>query len=65
MLITDDLDMGALSGSPAERAGAALNAGCDLALYCPGELTATAALADGVTDRADRVIAAIREEIAQ
>jgi formiminotetrahydrofolate cyclodeaminase len=30
-----------------------------------GELTATAALADGVTDRAGRVIAAIREEIAQ
>ncbi|MGH3211161.1 MAG: cyclodeaminase/cyclohydrolase family protein [Trebonia sp.] len=29
------------------------------------ELTATAALADGVTDRAGRVIAAIREEIAQ
>jgi formiminotetrahydrofolate cyclodeaminase len=29
------------------------------------ELSATAALADGVTDRADRVIAAIREEIAQ
>ena len=30
-----------------------------------GELTATAALADGVADRAARVIAAIREEIAQ
>jgi formiminotetrahydrofolate cyclodeaminase len=29
------------------------------------ELTATAALADGVTDRAGRVIAAIREEITQ
>jgi len=29
------------------------------------ELTATAALADGVSDRAGRVIAAIREEIAQ
>jgi len=29
------------------------------------ELSATAALADGVTDRAGRVIAAIREEIAQ
>jgi len=29
------------------------------------ELTATAALADGVTDRAGRMIAAIREEIAQ
>jgi len=29
------------------------------------ELSATAALAEGVTDRADRVIAAVREEIAQ
>jgi methenyltetrahydrofolate cyclohydrolase len=29
------------------------------------ELSATAALADGVTDRAGRVIAAVREEIAQ
>jgi formiminotetrahydrofolate cyclodeaminase len=29
------------------------------------ELSGTAALADGVTDRADRVIAAIREEISQ
>jgi formiminotetrahydrofolate cyclodeaminase len=29
------------------------------------ELSATAALADGVTDRADRVVAAIRQEIAQ
>ena len=29
------------------------------------ELVATAALADGVTDRAGRVIAAIREEITQ
>jgi formiminotetrahydrofolate cyclodeaminase len=28
------------------------------------ELSATAALADGVTDRADRVIAAVRDEIA-
>jgi len=28
------------------------------------ELTATAALADGVTDRADRVVTAVREEIA-
>jgi len=29
------------------------------------ELSATASLADGVTDRADRVIAAIREEITE
>jgi hypothetical protein len=29
------------------------------------ELAATAALADGVADRADRVILAVREEITQ
>jgi formiminotetrahydrofolate cyclodeaminase len=29
------------------------------------ELTATAALADGVADRADRVVAAVREEISR
>lgn len=37
ILVTDDLAMGALSGPPGERAAAALDAGCDLALYCPGD----------------------------
>ncbi len=37
VLVSDDLAMGALSGEPAERAQAALAAGCDLALYCPGD----------------------------
>lgn len=37
-LISDDLAMAALTGTPAERAGAALAAGCDIALYCPGDL---------------------------
>ena len=36
-LISDDLAMAALSGTPAARALAALEAGCDLALYCPGD----------------------------
>lgn len=35
-LITDDLSMGALSGSMAERASGSLAAGCDLALHCNG-----------------------------
>ncbi|MBO6674645.1 MAG: beta-N-acetylhexosaminidase [Rhizobiales bacterium] len=35
-LMTDDLAMGALSGSMAERASGALAAGCDLALHCNG-----------------------------
>lgn len=41
VLVSDDLDMNALSGTPVERATAALAAGCDLALVCAGELGAT------------------------
>jgi len=44
VLVTDDLAMKALSGAPADLARAALAAGCDLALYCGGELSPTAAL---------------------
>jgi beta-N-acetylhexosaminidase len=38
ILVSDDLAMRALTGTPAERATAALAAGCDLALYCPGDM---------------------------
>lgn len=44
VLASDDLAMGALSGPPEQRAAAALAAGCDLALYCAGELSATEAV---------------------
>ena len=37
VLVTDDLSMEALSGSMAERAQAALAAGCDLVLHCNGK----------------------------
>jgi beta-N-acetylhexosaminidase len=37
VLASDDLAMQALHGTPAERAVAALDAGCDIALYCPGD----------------------------
>jgi beta-N-acetylhexosaminidase len=36
--MTDDLSMGALSGSLAERTRHALAAGCDLILHCNGNL---------------------------
>src|SRR6056297_3366880 len=36
LLMTDDLSMGALPGSIAERAGRAIAAGCDLILHCNG-----------------------------
>lgn len=35
-LMSDDLSMGALSGTMAQRASGALDAGCDLALHCNG-----------------------------
>lgn len=44
LLLSDDLAMRALAGEPAERATAALAAGCDLALYCPGDLEANRAV---------------------
>jgi beta-N-acetylhexosaminidase len=44
VVVSDDLAMRALSGTPAERAIAALAAGCDIALYCAGDLDPTAAL---------------------
>jgi beta-N-acetylhexosaminidase len=44
VLVTDDLGMRALSGTPDSLARQALAAGCDIALYCGGEPSATAAL---------------------
>lgn len=44
VLVSDDLAMGALSGAPADRALAALAAGCDLALYCAGDFGPTSDL---------------------
>ncbi len=38
LLMTDDLSMGALSGSLAERTAAAIEAGCDMALHCNGDM---------------------------
>jgi beta-N-acetylhexosaminidase len=43
-LLSDDLAMAALTGTPAERALAALAAGCDIALYCPGDLAGNLAV---------------------
>ena len=46
LLITDDLNMQALSGTVAERALASIRAGCDIALHCRGtvaEMAETAA----------------------
>ncbi len=38
LLMSDDISMGALSGSLRERTRAAMAAGCDMALHCNGKL---------------------------
>jgi len=38
LLMSDDISMGALSGSIAERSRAAIAAGCDVILHCNGEM---------------------------
>jgi beta-N-acetylhexosaminidase len=48
LLISDDLDMKALSGTLAERAAAVLQAGCDIALNCWGRLDDMEAIANRV-----------------
>ncbi len=48
VLVSDDLAMQALTGTPAQRALAALAAGCDLALYCSGDMAANQALLKAV-----------------
>ncbi|MBB4210345.1 beta-N-acetylhexosaminidase [Rhodothalassium salexigens DSM 2132] len=47
LLLSDDLEMAALDGTMAERAAAALTAGCDLALHCSGDLGGVADAANG------------------
>ncbi len=45
LLMSDDLSMGALSGSLAERTRAAIGAGCDVALHCNGDMNEMEAVA--------------------
>jgi beta-N-acetylhexosaminidase len=45
LLMGDDISMGALSGSIAERARASLAAGCDLVLHCNGKMDEMQAVA--------------------
>src|SRR5580698_8790830 len=49
LLMSDDISMGALSGTLAERAGAALTAGCDVILHCNGDIAEMRAVAGAVS----------------
>ncbi len=54
LLMTDDLSMGALSGTLQERTAAAFRAGCDMALHCNGDLAEMAAVASHTPDLSGR-----------
>jgi beta-N-acetylhexosaminidase len=67
VLVTDDLAMKALSGAPADLAARALAAGCDIALYCSGDLAPTEALLRAcppLTQAAEQRLGAGREAAA-
>ena len=60
VLVSDDVSMGALAGSFAERTRGALDAGCDLVLHCNGdmaEMPEIAAAARPLTPQAQTRIA--------
>ena len=68
LLMSDDVSMGALSGSIAERTRASLAAGCDLVLHCNGQLEEMRAVAaeapplqGAAAARAEAALAARRE----
>jgi beta-N-acetylhexosaminidase len=70
LLMSDDVSMGALSGSLADRSRAALAAGCDLVLHCNGNLEEMRQVADASPElagegaaRADRALALRRNRI--
>lgn len=47
LIVSDDLSMKALSGSLADRAKAAVKAGCDVVLHCNGDMAEMASVAEG------------------
>ena len=65
LLLTDDLNMQALSGSLADRASRSLAAGCDIALHCKGDLAEMIAVADAAGDMSDATRARAAHALAQ
>lgn len=61
VLVSDDLSMKALGGSLGARAGAALDAGCDIALHCNGDPREMAAVAAAVRPLAAASLARVAD----
>lgn len=68
LLMTDDLNMQALSGTLSERTGRSIAAGCDIALHCKGDLAemqqvaaAAGAMTEAARQRASAALAQRRD----
>lgn len=61
LVMSDDLDMAALTGTVAERARGVIAAGCDVALHCSGKLADMAAVADAVPELSGAALARLKE----
>ncbi len=57
VLVSDDLAMNALTGTPGERADRAVAAGCDIAMHCSGVLSDTADVLASAPDLSDAALA--------
>jgi beta-N-acetylhexosaminidase len=65
LLMGDDVSMGALSGSLAERARASLQAGCDMVLHCNGDLAEMREVAGAVPALDGRALARAEAALAR
>ncbi len=65
LLISDDLSMKALKGGLGERTGAALAAGCDLALHCNGDAKEMAGVVDAAPQLAGQALARAEAALAR
>ena len=64
LLLTDDLDMQALSGTVPERAQRAIAAGCDLALYCWAKIEDMRGIAGRLPTMSERTVVRLERALA-
>jgi len=65
LLMSDDISMGALKGTLAERSRAAIAAGCNVVLHCNGDLAEMSAVAGSVPTLAGEAAARAKAALAQ
>ena len=63
-LVSDDVSMGALTGSMGKRVRASINAGCDAVLHCNGDMAEMAEVADNLGALSDSAEARFKKTLA-